>query len=114
MSSSDDSPLSAPRTQHLGDELQADLDGSIVHAKAAYASATDWLTEHYLPNAPEGDSVGRDRYVASAEQFLGESIDPEADLRVGLVRARQARRAPRRVVCVASTPTPRPPLSSSV
>ncbi len=62
----------------LGDELLADLDASIGHAKVAYASATDWLAQHYLPKAPESDSVGRARYVASAEQFLGESIDPEA------------------------------------
>lgn len=61
----------------LGDALRTDLEAAVDHAKAAFASATDWLADYYLPKAPEDDSVGRDRYVTAAEQFLGESIDPD-------------------------------------
>ena len=58
-------------------EVRADVVDAIAAAKAAVGTATDWLENTYLPAAPEADGVGRDRYVASAEHFLGEPVDPE-------------------------------------
>ena len=61
----------------LTSDLKADIVGAIAVAKAAVGAATDWLESTYLPAAPEADGVGRDRYVAAAEHFLGEPIDPD-------------------------------------
>ncbi len=60
------------------DGRREQLAVAIDHARASYAKATDWLETTYLPDANPADSVGRERYIASAEQFLGETIDPEA------------------------------------
>ncbi len=59
-------------------ELEDRLTRSIIHAKAAYGEMTDWFEDRQLPAAPEADGVGEERYVASAERFLGETVDPHA------------------------------------
>lgn len=61
----------------LGDTLRTDLQSAIETAKQAIAVATDWLEISYLPSARARDEVGRRRYVAAAERFLGESVDPD-------------------------------------
>ncbi len=58
--------------------LRPRLDAAIESAKLRYGQMTDWFEEVQLPAAPTQDGVGRDRYVASAQRFLGEQIDPEA------------------------------------
>lgn len=61
----------------LGDELRSDVDDAITSAKTAVGHATDWLESTYLAASPQADGVGRERYIAAAEHFLGEPIDPE-------------------------------------
>jgi uncharacterized protein (DUF885 family) len=61
----------------LGDTLRTEVESAIETARASIGRATDWLEETYLPSARASDGVGRKRYVAAAERFLGESIDPE-------------------------------------
>ncbi len=51
---------------------------AINHAKKSYGEMTDWFESVYLPDASEVDGVGLERYVRSAAQFLGETIDPAA------------------------------------
>jgi uncharacterized protein (DUF885 family) len=46
-------------------------------AAAAYGEVGDWLEQEYLPEAPEADGVGRDRYAAASAYFLGMEIDLE-------------------------------------
>lgn len=59
-------------------ELSSRLDAAIISAKTAYGQMTDWFEDVQLPSAPERDGVGETRYIASAEQFLGETIDPHS------------------------------------
>ncbi len=56
----------------LGDRL----DAAIAHAKSAYGAMTGWFEATQLPAAPAADGVGEEQYVASAQRFLGERIDP--------------------------------------
>ncbi len=58
-------------------DLAARLEVGVAAAKTVYGSMTDWLETVYLPAAPEADGVGTERYVRSASQFLGTTIDPE-------------------------------------
>jgi uncharacterized protein (DUF885 family) len=46
-------------------------------AAAAYGEIADWLERSYLPDAPEEDGVGRDRYAAASRYFLGMEVDLE-------------------------------------
>lgn len=61
----------------LDASLRADVAEAIDVTKAAIGTATDWLESTYLPVAPDADGVGRERYLAAAEHFLGEPVDPE-------------------------------------
>lgn len=54
-----------------------ELEAGIVRARQAAADTAEWLRTEYLPHAGEEDGVGRERYVRSAEAFLGMAIDPE-------------------------------------
>lgn len=57
---------------------RTELAEAIATAKSRIETMTDWLESDYLPRAPAADGVGRQRYTAAAETFLGEAIDPEA------------------------------------
>lgn len=57
---------------------RVELAEAIATAKHRIGGMTDWLESDYLPSAPKPDGVGRERYTAAAETFLGETIDPEA------------------------------------
>lgn len=46
-------------------------------AADAFGEIGDWLRETYLPGAPEGDGVGRERYAAASRYFLGMDVDLE-------------------------------------
>lgn len=45
--------------------------------KGSCAEFAVWLKDNYLPVARPGDSVGRERYLRGADEFLGMAIDPE-------------------------------------
>ncbi|MBU1492726.1 MAG: DUF885 domain-containing protein [Actinobacteria bacterium] len=61
----------------IGDaSLAARVAAGVESAKAEFASLADYFEQQYLPDAPERDAVGRDRYVAFARRYLGTSIDP--------------------------------------
>ncbi len=53
------------------------LASAIETAKAACGEMGDWLESAYLPAAAPNDAVGRERYIAGAEKFLGMTLDPE-------------------------------------
>lgn len=61
----------------LSDDLRPRLEIAIGQAKKSYRAMTDWLETSYLPHASVTDGVGRERYVAAAERFLGQSVDPD-------------------------------------
>ncbi len=46
-------------------------------AAAAFGDIGDWLQQSYLPEAPDQDGVGRDRYAAASRYFLGMEVDLE-------------------------------------
>ena len=45
-------------------------------ARRQAAELADWLEKEYLPHADPEDGVGEERYLRSAEEFLGMTIDP--------------------------------------
>ena len=58
----------------------AELDAAtaaVDSAAAAYGAIGDWLATDYLPGAPDQDAVGRERYSAASEYFLGMAVDLE-------------------------------------
>ncbi len=58
-------------------DLRPRLRAAIDNAKARYGAMTDWFETEQLPAAPVADGVGEERYVQSAQRFLGESVDPQ-------------------------------------
>jgi uncharacterized protein (DUF885 family) len=57
--------------------IRADLEKAAVTASAATAEFGHFLESELLPQAPERDAVGRDRYMLASRYFLGATIDPE-------------------------------------
>ena len=55
----------------------AEVTKAVAVAKGEVALFTDWLEAEYMPHAAAEDGVGIERYLRSAEQFIGERIDPE-------------------------------------
>ena len=56
--------------------LTDELGAAAAEAKEASAELARWLASEYLDHAAEADGVGEERYVRSAERFLGMVIDP--------------------------------------
>lgn len=56
--------------------LTPELEESAARARQASARTAEWLRSEYLSHAEEADGVGEERYLRSAEQFLGMVIDP--------------------------------------
>jgi uncharacterized protein (DUF885 family) len=56
----------------LAERLKAAVD----LARRAVGHFAEYLEETYLPAAQEADGVGRERYIAEADHFLGLKIDP--------------------------------------
>jgi uncharacterized protein (DUF885 family) len=52
------------------------LSAAISTAQGAVAEFAEYLETVYLPAAPVTDGVGRDRYIAEADRFVGLAIDP--------------------------------------
>lgn len=46
-------------------------------AAAAYVRLADFLEDELLPQAPEKDAVGRERYARASRRFLGAAVDLE-------------------------------------
>lgn len=59
-------------------EPAAELQDAAAVADAAYADLGRFLTQELLPEAPEKDAVGRERYVLASREFLGATVDLEA------------------------------------
>jgi uncharacterized protein (DUF885 family) len=57
--------------------LRSELDTSAKAASEAYERLAGFLCEELLPEAPDVDAVGRDRYVLHSRSFLGTTIDVE-------------------------------------
>lgn len=54
----------------------AELAEAADAARRAAGGVADWLEAEYLPHASDTDGVGEERYLRSAEEFLGLVIDP--------------------------------------
>jgi len=57
------------------EELRQDLASAVEEAKAAFGRLGTYLTEEILPQAPESDAAGVERYRIASRQFLGAQID---------------------------------------
>ena len=82
--------LSSPSTA-AGEVGDSDLGGptadalrqAVGEASSAYARIGDFLLEELLPQAPEADACGRDRYQLLSRFFLGATVDLEETYRWG-------------------------------
>lgn len=52
------------------------LEEAAREARREAAAVAEWLRSEYLPHAAADDGVGAERYLRSAEEFLGMVIDP--------------------------------------
>lgn len=77
--------------------LAARVAAGAATAREAFAGLAGYLEEAYLPEAPEADGVGRDRYVLAARRFLGADLDPEATYAWGWSEVARLRAAMERV-----------------
>ncbi len=78
--------LAGPQSKWLGfarsaekatkPEVAQRVASAVDHARAAIVGLADYLESDYLPDATDIDGVGAERYVASADRFLGLEIDP--------------------------------------
>ncbi len=59
-----------------GGHATADLERAAAEARRQSGDLADWLRTEYLPHAPSEDGVGEERYLRSAERFLGMVIGP--------------------------------------
>lgn len=59
----------------LSDELRTELSAAAEDARSAYNNLAVFLTEVLLPDAPEKDAVGRERYALASRDFLGAKVD---------------------------------------
>ena len=48
----------------------------MARAHRAFGELADWLSSTYLPQAPERDAVGAERYAREAARHLGMVVDP--------------------------------------
>lgn len=77
--------LAGAESMFLGLAAEADALGfttpeltrAVGLARQAAGEAADWLRSEYLPHADAKDAVGEERYLPSAERFLGMVLDPE-------------------------------------
>ena len=64
--------------------LQASLREGAEAARNAYRSLSAFLQEDLLPDAPERDAVGRERYSLMSRRFLGSAVDLEETYQWGV------------------------------
>jgi uncharacterized protein (DUF885 family) len=65
------------------------LTRSLPAARAAASEAAGWLETTYLPDAPEEDGVGEERYLREARGHLGADLDPSDAYDWGWSRIRE-------------------------
>lgn len=58
-------------------ERRSEIELAVQSAKNQFSLMTSWFQDVYLPQAREADPVGRERYIAAAEGFLGDTLNPE-------------------------------------
>ncbi|MFO0616729.1 MAG: DUF885 domain-containing protein [Polyangiaceae bacterium] len=69
--------VSTYRTEHPGSALGERLAAAVDRAADAFTAFADWLEAEYLPAATDRDPYGRERYIRSANRFLGiAAFDP--------------------------------------
>ena len=61
----------------LGDAATDAMRSAVGEASSAYARMGDFLRNELLPQAPEADACGRDRYQLLSRFFLGATVDLE-------------------------------------
>lgn len=61
----------------LPDDVAASLAEGCAAASAAYLKLADFLEAELLPQAPQQDAVGRERYTLASRRFLGATVDLE-------------------------------------
>lgn len=62
---------------HLPDNVAVSLAEGARAASSAYLKLADFLEGELLPQAPETDAVGRERYALASRRFLGATVDLE-------------------------------------
>ena len=68
----------------LPDSVRTELDAGCEAARNAYRHLSTFLEEELLPEAPEKDAVGRERYSLMSRQFLGAAVDLEETYQWGV------------------------------
>lgn len=68
--------LARAATEAATPELADRVARAVDHGRDAMAGFADYLESTYLPDTVEVNGVGRERYIAAAERFLGLEIDP--------------------------------------
>jgi uncharacterized protein (DUF885 family) len=71
------SGLSEARGVGLGEATATALRAAVAGASAAYARMGEFLRSELLPQAPEADACGRERYQLLSRFFLGATVDLE-------------------------------------
>lgn len=61
----------------LPEEVASALAGGCADAAGAYRKLAEFLENELLPQAPEKDAVGRERYALASRRFLGATVDLE-------------------------------------
>jgi uncharacterized protein (DUF885 family) len=67
----------------LGDTAGKALRMAVAEASSAYAHMGEFLRDELLPQAPEADACGRERYQLLSRYFLGATVDLEETYRWG-------------------------------
>lgn len=67
----------------LDGDVRAELAAAAEAASAAYGQFGEWLERELLPQAPEADACGRERYALESRYFLGAAVDLEETYRWG-------------------------------
>lgn len=68
----------------LPDSVRTELAAGCEAARNAYRHLSTFLEEELLPEAPEKDAVGRERYSLMSRQFLGATVDLEETYQWGV------------------------------
>ncbi|WP_354182682.1 DUF885 domain-containing protein [Arthrobacter sp. UYP6] len=68
----------------LPESLATSLRAGAESARAAYRNLASFLENELLPQAPEKDAVGRERYALMSRRFLGSAVDLDETYRWGV------------------------------
>lgn len=68
--------LGLVREARAGGFATTELEAAAAVARREAAAVAEWLRTEYLPHAEGEDGVGEERYLRSAEEFLGMVLDP--------------------------------------